>query len=55
MLGDHLAINANWSRMAFISVSPFARYSVRCKSSINDISGLMLVMFQAIKRKLYFV
>ena len=34
MFGDHPAINANWSRMEF--VSQFARYSVRCKSSFIE-------------------
>ena len=33
MLGDHAAIMANWWRIAF--VSPFLRYSLRCKSSIR--------------------
>ena len=51
MLGDHLAINANWSRMAF--ASPFPRYlvrcrsnikdKVRCRSSIKDLSGVAII------------
>ena len=37
MLCDHAAIIANWWRIAF--VSPFLRYSLRCKSSITAIEN----------------